>query len=62
MTWNNPTQEEVNKMVEIALDGGINWFDTAEVYGWGGSERALSKALGKASFFYLNVLDRLSFS
>jgi aryl-alcohol dehydrogenase-like predicted oxidoreductase len=46
--WNNPPQEEINKMVKIALDGGINWFDTAEFYGWGGSERALATALGKA--------------
>jgi len=46
--WNNPPQEEINQMVKIALDGSINWFDTAEFYGWGGSERALATALGKA--------------
>ena len=46
--WHSPPQEEVNKIVKIALDGGINWFDTAELYGWGKSERALAIALGEA--------------
>jgi aryl-alcohol dehydrogenase-like predicted oxidoreductase len=46
--WNSPAQEEVDKIVKIALDGGINWFDTAELYGRGVSERALSTALCKA--------------
>lgn len=46
--WNSPPQEEIDKIVKITLDGGINWFDTAEAYGWGSSERALATALGKA--------------
>lgn len=45
--WNSPLQEEVDKIVKIALDGGINWFDTAELYGRGSSERALATALCK---------------
>lgn len=45
--WNSPPQEEVDKIVKIALDGGINWFDTAELYGRGSSERALATALCK---------------
>lgn len=32
--------------VHAALDVGINWFDTAPVYGWGRSEEVLVKALG----------------
>jgi aryl-alcohol dehydrogenase-like predicted oxidoreductase len=32
-------------MVEISLEGGINWFDTAEIYGNGASEKALAAAL-----------------
>jgi len=42
-----PTLEDdlINKVVSLSLEGGINWFDTAEVYGNGASERALSKAL-----------------
>ncbi|MGO4269548.1 aldo/keto reductase [Paenibacillus sp. TAF58] len=37
--------DDVLKIVKISLEGGINWFDTAEVYGKGQSEQMLSKAL-----------------
>ena len=43
-------QEEKNAIIKAALDGGINWFDTAEMYGAGVSERSLAiglKAAGK---------------
>jgi aryl-alcohol dehydrogenase-like predicted oxidoreductase len=43
-------QEEKNTIIKAALDGGINWFDTAEMYGAGVSERSLAiglKAAGK---------------
>ncbi len=45
-----PTLEDdlIDKVVSLSLEGGINWFDTAEVYGNGASERALSKALQTA--------------
>jgi aryl-alcohol dehydrogenase-like predicted oxidoreductase len=43
--WNSPPQDEINKIIKTALDGGINWFDTAEAYGSGRSEKALSTAL-----------------
>ena len=46
--WNPPPQEEINEIVRISLEGGINWFDTAEIYGFGHSESALSMALEKA--------------
>lgn len=39
------TQEEKTSLVKTALEGGINWFDTAELYGFGQSERNLSQAL-----------------
>ena len=45
------SQEGKTAIVKAALDGGINWFDTAELYGAGLSERSLSealKALGKS--------------
>ena len=45
--WNSPSQGEINEIVRISLEGGINWFDTAEMYGFGRSERALSVALQK---------------
>lgn len=38
----------VDNVVSLSLEGGINWFDTAEVYGNGASEKALSSALIKA--------------
>jgi aryl-alcohol dehydrogenase-like predicted oxidoreductase len=44
-------QEEKNAIIKAALDGGINFFDTAELYGAGISESSLAaglKAAGKA--------------
>ncbi len=44
-------QEEKNAIIKAALDGGINWFDTAELYGAGVSEQSLAtglKAAGKS--------------
>lgn len=41
-------QEDKNAIVKAALDGGINWFDTAEMYGGGKSERSLVTALKAA--------------
>ena len=38
-------QDEKNATVKAALDGGINWFDTAELYGAGVSEASLAAAL-----------------
>src|SRR5271169_6746103 len=40
--------DEKNATVKAALDGGINWFDTAELYGAGLSEVSLSTALKAA--------------
>ena len=39
---------ESNTIVKTALDGGINWFDTAEMYGRGRSEQSLAEALSMA--------------
>jgi aryl-alcohol dehydrogenase-like predicted oxidoreductase len=38
-------QADKNKIVKVALDGGINWFDTAEMYGGGVSEHSTAQAL-----------------
>jgi aryl-alcohol dehydrogenase-like predicted oxidoreductase len=43
--WGMLDDNEISKIVKESLNLGINWFDTAEVYGWGKSERALSDAL-----------------
>jgi aryl-alcohol dehydrogenase-like predicted oxidoreductase len=42
------TQPSMNEIVKQALDGGINWFDTAELYGSGRSEQGLANALKAA--------------
>ena len=42
------SQEEKNATVSAALDGGVNWFDTAELYGVGVSEASLAAALKAA--------------
>jgi len=42
------SQEVKNATVQAALDGGINWFDTAELYGLGVSEASLTAALKAA--------------
>ncbi len=41
-------QEEKDLIVKAALEGGINWFDTAELYGAGISERSTALALKAA--------------
>lgn len=39
-------QKDADELVRIAMDGGINFFDTADVYSEGWSEEILGKALG----------------
>jgi aryl-alcohol dehydrogenase-like predicted oxidoreductase len=39
-------QHDANDIVAMAIDGGINFFDTADVYSEGLSEEILGKALG----------------
>jgi aryl-alcohol dehydrogenase-like predicted oxidoreductase len=45
---NSPPQADIDEIVRVSLEAGINWFDTAELYGFGRSERALSLALQRA--------------
>src|SRR5215469_2721619 len=44
----NVDQSDADKMVGLALDAGVNLFDTAEGYGDGRSEEALGAALRRA--------------
>lgn len=44
-SWGALTEQQTDTIVAAALDGGISWFDTAEIYGWGASERGLARAL-----------------
>jgi aryl-alcohol dehydrogenase-like predicted oxidoreductase len=43
--WPAIDDEETRRIVSTSLAGGINWFDTAEAYGNGASERSLSHSL-----------------
>jgi aryl-alcohol dehydrogenase-like predicted oxidoreductase len=43
--WEALPPETVREIVDASLHGGINWFDTAEAYGGGRSEKALAVAL-----------------
>ena len=44
--WGEVQEKELLDAVSAALDIGINFFDTADTYGLGTSERTLAKALG----------------
>jgi aryl-alcohol dehydrogenase-like predicted oxidoreductase len=43
--WEALPPETVDEIVRVSLAGGIDWFDTAEIYGRGRSEQALARAL-----------------
>jgi aryl-alcohol dehydrogenase-like predicted oxidoreductase len=43
--WEALPSPVVEEIVDASLQGGINWFDTAEAYGGGRSEQALAAAL-----------------
>ena len=44
--WGDVHEQELIDAVHAALDSGVTFFDTAETYGLGQSERTLGKALG----------------
>ena len=46
--WGALAPDTMDAIVRAALDGGVDWFDTAEIYGNGRSERALAHALAAA--------------
>ena len=41
------SQEESFKIMDRALELGINFFDTADVYGWGGEQGDTEEILGR---------------
>jgi aryl-alcohol dehydrogenase-like predicted oxidoreductase len=43
--WGNPDHDESIRIIHRALDAGINFIDTADVYGQGESEEIVGKAL-----------------
>lgn len=44
--WGDVSRQELINAVRVAVENGINFFDTADTYGLGESERTLSEALG----------------
>ena len=44
-TWGEQDRDESRRTIEAALDAGVNFFDTAEGYGGGESERLLGEVL-----------------
>src|SRR3954471_1150507 len=44
-SWGNPDHDESIRIIHAALDAGINFVDTADVYGEGESEEIVGKAL-----------------
>ena len=45
-SWGTQDDQESVEAVHVALDQGVNWFDTAAAYGLGHSEEVLGRALG----------------
>src|SRR5919199_1163730 len=44
-SWGNPDHDDSIRIIHAALDAGINFIDTADVYGAGESEEIIGKAL-----------------
>src|SRR6187200_781022 len=43
--WGNPDHDESIRIIHAALDAGVNFIDTADVYSAGESEEIVGKAL-----------------
>src|SRR5262249_3249705 len=43
--WGNPDHDDCTRIIDRALDGGINFIDTADVYSQGESEEVVGEAL-----------------
>jgi aryl-alcohol dehydrogenase-like predicted oxidoreductase len=54
--WPSLRGKDINDIVRASINGGINWFDTAELYGWGESERALSRSLNELNIPRNNII------
>ncbi|MEM7253498.1 MAG: aldo/keto reductase [Pseudomonadota bacterium] len=45
-SYGEPDPELANPTLSAALDAGIDFFDTADAYGWGHNEKLLGSWLG----------------
>ena len=43
--WGKPEVDEARRLIDICLEAGINFFDTADIYSHGASEEILGKAV-----------------
>jgi len=43
--WGDTDVKEATRMVDLCLDAGVNFFDTADIYSFGASEEILGQAL-----------------
>jgi aryl-alcohol dehydrogenase-like predicted oxidoreductase len=52
--WGPQDESEAIRTIQVALDLGVNWIDTAPFYGWGRAEQIVGKALkGKREKAYI---------
>src|SRR6266581_2949800 len=52
--WGAQDENEAIRAIEVAIDLGVNWIDTAPFYGWGRAEQLVGKALrGKRDKVYI---------
>lgn len=45
VNWGTQDERDSVAAIHAALDGGVNWVDTAPFYGWGQAEEVVGKAL-----------------
>jgi aryl-alcohol dehydrogenase-like predicted oxidoreductase len=43
--WSETSEDEAVRLIDLCMEAGVNFFDTADIYSNGGSELALAKAL-----------------
>ena len=48
-SWGSVSEEDAKRLLHAAIDQGINFFDTADVYGDGRSERLIAQVVTKRS-------------
>lgn len=45
VNWGTQDEDDAVRALHAALDGGINWIDTAPFYGWGRAEEIVGRAI-----------------
>jgi aryl-alcohol dehydrogenase-like predicted oxidoreductase len=45
VNWGAQDEDDAVRAIHAALDGGVNWIDTAPFYGWGRAEEIVGRAL-----------------